>query len=80
MGGGTLAVNEALPRLLLYCSLSVENAHTEPRGLIIASAPTLIYGGRGMDGRSYNQLHVRIASFRARPAFGGREPHRRVCN
>ena len=69
MDGETLAVNEALPRLLLYCSLSVENAHTEPQGLIIASAPTLIYGGRGMDGRSYIQLHVRIASFRARPTF-----------
>ena len=69
MDGETLAVNEALPRLLLYCSLSVENAHTEPRGLIIASAPTLIYGGRGMDGCSYNQLHVGTASFRARPTF-----------
>ena len=52
-GGETLAVNGALPRLLLYCSLSVEDANTEPRGLIITSAPTLIYGGRGMDGRSY---------------------------
>ena len=66
MGGETLAVNEALPRLLLYCSLSVENAHTEPRGLIIASAPTLIYGGRGMDGREYILLRVWIAGFRAR--------------
>ena len=66
MGGETLTVNGALPRLLLYCSLSVEDAYTEPRGLIITSAPTLIYGGRGMDGRSYIQLHVRTASFRAR--------------
>ena len=79
MGGETLSVNEALPRLLLYCSLSVENAHTEPRGLIIASAPTLIYGGRGMDGRSYIQFRGSIVCFRARPTFGGREPHRRVC-
>ena len=40
-------------RLLYCCSLSVEDANTEPRGLIIASAPTLIYGGRGMDGIEY---------------------------
>ena len=64
--GETLAVNGALPRLLLYCSLSVEDANTEPRGLIIASAPTLIYGGRGMDGYSYILLRVWIVSFRAR--------------
>ena len=69
MDGETLAVNEALPRLLLYCSLSVENAHTEPRGLIIASAPTLIYGGRGMDDSEYIRLRVWTASFRARPTF-----------
>ena len=78
MDGETLAVNEALPRLLLYCSLSVEDAHTEPRVLIITSAPTLIYGGRGMDGRSYIRFRVGTACFRARPTFGGREPHRRV--
>ena len=58
-------------------SLSVEEAHTEPQGLIAPSAPTLIYGGRGMDGRSYIQYRVRTAGFRARPTFGGREPHRR---
>ena len=69
MSGETLTVNGALPRLLLYCSLSVEDAHTEPRVLIITSAPTLIYGGRGMDGRSDIQYRVRMASFRARPTF-----------
>ena len=53
MGGEALEGNETLLRLLLYCSLSVEDANTEPQGLIAASAPTLIYGGRGMDGRSY---------------------------
>ena len=60
------------------CSLSVEDAHTEPRGLIVPSAPTLIYGGRGMDGRSYIWFRGRMASFRGRPTFGGREPHRRA--
>ena len=59
-------------------SLSVEHTHTEPQGLIAPSAPTLIYGGRGLDGRSYILFRVGIASFRARPTFGGREPHRRV--
>ena len=59
-------------------SLSVEEAHTEPQGLIAPSAPTLIYGGRGLDGRLYIRFRVRMASFRARPTFGGREPHRRV--
>ena len=58
--------------------LSVEEAHTEPQGLIAPSAPTLIYGGRGLDGRLYIRFRVRMASFRARPTFGGREPHRRV--
>ena len=29
-------------------------AYTEARCLIVPSAPTLIYGGRGMDGCSYN--------------------------
>ena len=53
-------------RLLYCCSLSVEDANTEPRGLIIASAPTLIYGGRGMDGIEYIWFRVRIACFRAR--------------
>ena len=67
-------------RLLYCCSLSVEDANTEPRGLIIASAPTLIYGGRGMDGIEYIRHRVGTAYFRARPTFGGREPHRRVCN
>ena len=52
-GGETLAVNGALPRLLFCCSLSVEDACTEARVLIAPSAPTLIYGGRGMDGCSY---------------------------
>ena len=47
-------------------SLSVEEAHTEPQGLIASSAPTLIYGGRGMDGRLYIRFRVRMASFRAR--------------
>ena len=61
-----LAVNGALPRLLLYCSLSVEDAHTEPQGLIVSSAPTLIYGGRGMDGCLYISFRVGMAGFRAR--------------
>ena len=52
--------NGAVLRLLLYCSLSVENANTEARVLIATSAPTLIYGGRGMDGRSYIQLHLSL--------------------
>ena len=69
MGGETLAVNETLPRLLLYCSLSVEDAHTELQGLIAPSAPTLIYGGRGMDGRSYISFRVWMADFRARPTL-----------
>ena len=47
-------------------SLSVEDAHTEPRGLIVPSVPTLIYGGRGMDGIEYNWSRVWTASFRAR--------------
>ena len=50
-------------------SLSVEDAHTELRGLIVPSAPTLIYGGRGMDGRLYISFRVWTASFRARPTF-----------
>ena len=77
MGGEALVGNGTLPRLLFCCSLSVEDANTEPRGLIITSAPTLIYGGRGLDGRSYIQFRGSIACFRARPTFGGREPHRR---
>ena len=56
-------------RLLYCCSLSVEDANTEPRGLIIASAPTLIYGGRGMDGIEYIRLRVWTAYFRARHTF-----------
>ena len=50
-------------------SLSVEEAHTEPQGLIAPSAPTLIYGGRGMDGREYISYRVGTASFRARHTF-----------
>ena len=33
----------------------------------------------GKQRNDYNQYRVRIATFRARPTFGGREPHRRVC-
>ena len=52
---------------LSHCrSLSVEEAHTEPQGLIAPSAPTLIYGGRGLDGCEYILFRVGIASFRAR--------------
>ena len=51
------------------CSLSVEDAHTEPQGLIATSAPTLIYGGRGMDGRLYIQFRVWTTCFRARHTF-----------
>ena len=75
MDGEAFAVNGVATgsgvflRLSFRCSLSVEDAHTEPQGLIAPSAPTLIYGGRGMDGRSYNQFRVWIASFRARPTF-----------
>ena len=50
-------------------SLSVEEAHTEPQGLIAPSAPTLIYGGRGMDGIEYIWFRVRMATFRARHTF-----------
>ena len=32
----------------------------------LTSAPTLIYGGRGMDGIEYIWFRVRIACFRAR--------------
>ena len=46
--------------------LSVEEAHAEPQGLLAPSAPTLIYGGRGMDGRSYISYRVGMAGFRAR--------------
>ena len=35
----------------------------------LTSAPTLIYGGRGLDGRSYILFRVGIASFRARHTF-----------
>ena len=48
-------LDHAQTALNLCRFLCVEHTHTEPQGLIIASAPTLIYGGRGMDGRSYNQ-------------------------
>ena len=66
MGGGALEGNGNLPRLLLCCSLSVEDANTEAQVLIATSAPTLIYGGRGMDGRSYISYRVGMVSFRAR--------------
>ena len=69
MSGETLTVNGALPRLLLYCSLSVEDACTEARVLIISSAPTLIYGGRGMDGHSYIWFRVGTAVFSRPPYF-----------
>ena len=68
-GGEALEGNGVLLRLSFCCSLSVEDAHTEPRGLIITSAPTLIYGGRGMDGIEYIWFRVRIACFRARHTF-----------
>ena len=35
----------------------------------LTSAPTLIYGGRGMDGREYISYRVGIACFRARHTF-----------
>ena len=69
MGGEALEGTGALLRLSHCCSLSVEYAHTEPQGLIAPSAPTLIYGGRGMDGRSYISFRVWMADFRARPTF-----------
>ena len=53
MDDEALAGNETLLRISLCCSLSVEDANIEPRGLIAPSAPTLIYGGRGMDGIEY---------------------------
>ena len=46
-------LDHAQTALNLCRFLCVEHTHTEPQGLIIASAPTLIYGGRGMDGCSY---------------------------
>ena len=49
----SLRDGETLLRISPCCSLSVEDAHIEPRGLIAPSAPTLIYGGRGMDGIEY---------------------------
>ena len=66
VGGEALEGNGVLLRLLFCRSLSVRDAHTEPRVLIAASAPTLIYGGRGMDGRSYISYRVGMACFRAR--------------
>ena len=62
-------LDHAQTALNLCRFLCVEHTHTEPQGLIVPPAPTLIYGGRGMDGRSYIQLHVRTANFRARPTF-----------
>ena len=58
--------NEILPQLSLCCFLSVEDVHIEAREMIVSSAPTLIYGGRGMDGREYILFRVGIAGFRAR--------------
>ena len=46
--------------------LCVEHTLTEPQGLIVPSAPTLIYGGRGMDGIEYIWFRVGTVSFRAR--------------
>ena len=66
MDDEALAGNETLLRLSFCCSLSVEDANIEPRGLIAPSAPTLIYGGRGMDGCSYISFRVRTFCFRAR--------------
>ena len=79
MDDEALAGNETLLRLSFCCSLSVEDANIELRELIASSAPTLVYGGRGMDGRSYISFRGGIVCFRARPTFGGREPHRRTC-
>ena len=62
-------LDHAQTALNLCRFLCVEHTHTEPQGLIAPSAPTLIYGGRGMDGCSDIQLHVRTANFRARPTF-----------
>ena len=62
-------LDHAQTALNLCRFLCVEHTHTEPQGLIIAPAPTLIYGGRGMDGCSYIQYRVRTASFRARHTF-----------
>ena len=47
-------LDHAQTALNLCRFLSVEYAYTEPQGLIVTSAPTLIYGGRGLDGRSYS--------------------------
>ena len=66
MGGEAFDGNGALLRLLFCCSLSVEDACTEARVLIATSAPTLIYGGRGMDGIEYIWFRVWIVGFRAR--------------
>ena len=59
-------LDHAQTALNLCRFLSVEHAYTEPQGLIVPSAPTLIYGGRGLDGRSYISHRVGTASFRAR--------------
>ena len=53
MDDEALAGNETLLRLSFCGSLSVEDANTEAQVLIATSAPTLIYGGRGMDGIEY---------------------------
>ena len=59
-------LDHAQTALNLCRFLSVEHAYTEPQGLIVPSAPTLIYGGRGMDGIEYNWSRVWIVCFRAR--------------
>ena len=66
--------------VIMYgCSLSVEDALTEPRGLIVPSVPTLIYGGRGMMASNTTGRASGRPVFAARHTFyGGREPHCRT--
>ena len=53
-------LDHAQTALNLCRFLSVEHTHTEPQGLIVPSAPTLIYGGRGLDGIEYilSLIHI----------------------
>ena len=53
MGALFPCLDHAQTALNLCRFLCVEHTHTEPQGLIVPSAPTLIYGGRGMDGIEY---------------------------
>ena len=62
-------LDHAQTALNLCRFLRVEHAYTEPQGLIVPSAPTLIYGGRGMDGCSYILFRGGIVCFRARHTF-----------